>query len=108
MTTESGYPGLKPNATPPETARVVNRINQGKVNNAGTVTLATSASSTRVSWPTIGPNDQPVLFPRSSTAAVEATTTYLLSVSAEVGFVVAHSVTATATRTYSFIIGGKA
>ena len=110
MTVETGFPGLSPAGAqdPRKTSGVVSRINQGKMNVVGTVTLVTSASATTVVWPTIGVSSMPTLQPSSATAAAETPQPYVLAadVTAKVGFVITHTVTATATRTYRFSVLG--
>jgi hypothetical protein len=99
---------LSPSET--QAYRIVNAVRQlmqGRSNAAGTVTLAVSAVSTRVSAPNCAPGAQVFLFPRTAHAAAElaAGGCYVSAVGSG-SFTLAHANNAQADRTFSYVCLG--
>lgn len=88
-------------------ARVVNRINAGKFNATGTLTLAAGAASTTVSDPRATAFSCIGLMPASANAAAEiAAGSLYVSARASGAFVIAHANNAQADRSFVYSIIG--
>jgi len=96
--------------SPRETALAVNLALQGKVTSFGTVTLATSATSTTVTNQLVGDNSVILLFPQTANAAAEIGngTIYAKPADYAVGasFKLTHANNSQADRTFGYVILG--
>lgn len=102
----TGYLGLPVHGgTPREVATVVNRLNQGKMNVTGSVTLAENADDTTLSDPRIGPDSVIVFMPTTASAAAELGTLYVTDQGAGTAKI-NHSNAATDDRTYRYAVLG--
>lgn len=93
--------------TPQELRDAVNELVRGRSNATGSVTLATSGTTTTVTKDTISPKSEVLLFPKNSEAATElgAGTCYVSAVAVG-SFTVTHASSA-GTRTFGYaVIGG--
>jgi hypothetical protein len=108
MTAPSGFRGLPPEGTNPRAvAAVVNRMLQGGLNCAGTITLTPSAGSTLVSDPRASGTSRIVLFPTTSNAAAElGNGSVYISGKAKGSFTLAHANNAQSDRTFDYVILG--
>ncbi len=104
----SGFPGLPiRGADSRQVASVVNRLNLGKINCTGTVTLAAGQASTSVSDSRADAGSHIGLMPLTANAAAEVAAGGLHIASRSAGsFVVAHATSALTDRTFSYIIVG--
>jgi hypothetical protein len=90
-----------------QTAAVVNRINQGKLNCSGTVVLTTGATTTIVEDPRVGPDSFIGLAPLTATAAAEMAGGALYIQGRSRGnFTVAHSSGGSPDRTFTYLVLG--
>lgn len=86
-------------------AEIVNNAMNGKTNNSGTFTLATSATETTVNNERAGFDSVIVFSPTSETAAEETHYTYIKT-KAKGSFTVGHRNTSNTDVTYDYIIVG--
>ncbi len=88
---------------------VLNLAMQGKLNNGGTVTLATSSATTTITDPRIGADTEVILVPTTANAAAEVGGGTLYQTYPNVTenqAVLNHVNSATADRTYAFALNG--
>lgn len=83
---------------------VINQLAQGRSNGTGTVTLATSGTTTTVTAPTCEANSTVILSPTNSGAAATLTTTYI-STTSNGSFVITHTSSGTS-RIFRWAIQG--
>ncbi|WP_119461852.1 hypothetical protein [Rhodospirillaceae bacterium SYSU D60014] len=104
----TSFPSLPPGGGDPrQVATVVNRMNQGKLNCTGELTLSAAQSSTTVSDPRAGVGSTILLIPLTPSAAAEQAAGGLyLSARANGSFVVGHADTAQADRRFGYAIIG--
>ena len=88
-----------------DVAEVVNNAMNGKTNNSGTFTLATSVTETTVSNERAGFDSIIVLSPRTENAATESDHTYIKT-KAKGSFIIGHRNTSHTDVTYDYIIVG--
>ena len=86
-------------------SEVVNNAMNGKTNNSGTFTLATSVTETTVSNERAGFDSVIVLSPRTENAATESDHTYIKT-KAKGSFIIGHRNTSHTDVTYDYIIVG--
>ena len=86
-------------------SEVVNNAMNGKTNNSGTFTLATSVTETTVNNERAGFDSVILLSPRTVNAAAESDYTYIKT-KAKGSFVVGHRNTSNTDVTYDYIIVG--
>lgn len=86
--------------------RIINNIIQGGLDTTGTVTLTTSTTTTTVSSTYVTPDSYIGLSPTTANAAGALSTTYVSTKSNGAYFVLTHSNTATADRTFIYSIIG--
>ena len=86
-------------------SEVVNNAMNGKTNNSGTFTLATSVTQTTVSNERAGFDSIIVLSPRTSNAAAESDYTFIKT-KAKGSFIIGHRNTSNTDVTYDYIIVG--
>jgi hypothetical protein len=108
MTTETGFPDLtSANARDPQQARqVINRINRGKLNCIGMMTLSANVGTTTVLDPRVGPYSVVLLMPATANAAAALATTYVSDRSNKTSFTVSHSNNAQTDRSYGYALFG--
>ena len=104
----TGFPGLPPGGGDlRQVAAIVNRMNLGKLNCTGELTLAFAQTSTTVSDPRAGTESVILLVPLTASAAAEQAAGGLyLSARANGGFVVSHADTAQTDRRFGYAIIG--
>ena len=85
---------------------VVNELLNGRSNNTGTVTLSTSTTTTTVNNPIVHENSVVLLFPQTASAATEQGAGGLYAVAGDGSFTVTHSNSATADRTFGYVVAG--
>jgi hypothetical protein len=90
---------------PRDVAEIVNNAMNGKTNNSGTFTLATSVTETTVSNERAGFDSIIVLSPRTENAATESDHTYIKT-KAKGSFIIGHRNTSHTDVTYDYIIVG--
>ena len=90
---------------PRDVAEIVNNAMNGKTNNSGTFTLATSVTETTVSNERAGFDSIIVLSPRTENAAAELDHTYIKT-KAKGSFIIGHRNTSHTDVTYDYIIVG--
>ena len=95
------YQGGDPRAV----AEVVNNAMNGKTNNSGTFTLATSVTQTTISNERAGFDSIIVLSSRTANAAAESDHTYIKT-KAKGSFIIGHRNTSNTDVTYDYIIVG--
>ena len=86
-------------------ASVVNRMNQGGLNNTGSVTLTVSAATTTITDARISVNSAVVLFPTTANAAAAIGTTYA-STRNNGSVVLTHTNNAQTDKTFTYAILG--
>lgn len=87
--------------------QAIQQIAQGRLNCAGTFTLAASATTTTVKAPTVAPGTIIVLMPQTANAAAALGSTYIQAANVAQGqFVVNHASAASVDRTFGFIAIG--
>lgn len=103
-----GFPGLPPSGAPPrQVAAVVNRLNQGKLSCAGTVTLTPNQTTTVVNDARTSVGSVVLLMPLTASAAVEIAGGALhVSARAKGAFTLAHASNAVADRTFGYVVLG--
>ena len=90
---------------PRNVAEIVNNAMNGKTNNSGTFTLATSVTETTVSNERAGYDSVIVLSPTTENAAAESSYTYIKT-KAKGSFIIGHRNTSNTNVTYDYIIVG--
>jgi len=90
---------------PRDVAEIVNNAMNGKTNNSGTFTLATSETETTVSNERAGFDSVIVLSPTTENAATESDHTYIKT-KAKGSFIIGHRNTSNTDVTYDYIIVG--
>jgi len=90
---------------PRDVAEIVNNAMNGKTNNSGTFTLATSETETTVSNERAGFDSVIVLSPTTENAATESDHTYIKT-KAKGSFIIGHRNTSHTDVTYDYIIVG--
>jgi hypothetical protein len=103
-----GFPGLPPSgAAPRQVASVVNRLNQGKLNCTGSVTLTPGAAATEVTDARAGAGSVVLLMPLTASAAAEVAAGGLyVSTRAKGAFTVTHANNGSINRTFGYVILG--
>lgn len=104
----SGFPGLPfQGADSRQIAAVVNRINQGKINCTGEVTLAAGAPTTLVLDHRAGPGSHVSLMPLTASAAAELAAGTLHVAARDAGaFLLGHAASAAADRRFGYALIG--
>jgi hypothetical protein len=101
----TGFPSLPPRGGDGrQVAAVVNRMNRGKLNCTGVLTLAPGETATMVSDGRVGPDSHIALTPL--TAAALASGSLYVSGRGDGGFSLAHADTAEADRSFSYAVLG--
>lgn len=86
---------------------VVNELLKGRSLATGDVTLTAGATSTTVSAPNCGPDSKVFLFPQTATAAAVVASTFISSTNiTPAQFIVSHSNTADADKTFGYVALG--
>ena len=86
-------------------ANAINSLRDGKINATGSVTLATSATSTAVTDARVGADTIVLLMPTTANAAGALATTYIGTV-AKQSFTISHASNSQADRTFKYVILG--
>ena len=86
-------------------ANGVNSLRDGKINATGSVTIATSATSTAVTDARVGADSIILIMPTTANAAGALTTTYIGTV-AKQSFTISHANNSQADRTFKYVILG--
>ncbi len=102
-----GFPGLPPDADARRIVAVVNRVNLGKLNCTGTVTLLAGLSITTVADHRATADSVVMFMPLSASAASEqAAGGMYVSVRATGSFAIAHANNAQVDRTFGYAVIG--
>lgn len=102
----TGYLGLPSHGgTPREVATVVNRLNQGKMNVTGEITLTASSTTTTLTDPRIGPDSVIEFMPLTANAATAKASLYVTD-RGDGTATLNHSSTADADKTFGYAILG--
>lgn len=88
---------------PRKISDVVRQLVEGKSNAVGSFTLATGVTTTTVKAPTCSPSSIPLWSAQTVTAAAEPNMSYVASYGQ---FVLTHSSSAVATRSFGFFVVG--
>jgi hypothetical protein len=110
MTAETGFRGLTPMDArdPQKVSTIVSRMNQGKLNCTGTVTLSPGAATTTVSDLRVGSDSLIILMPTTANAAADmaAGNVYISARTAGVSFQISHPNNANADKNFGYAVIG--
>lgn len=111
MTTESGFPDLSPIAArdPQKVSQIVSRMNRGKLNCTGTITLRDGQVTTTVLDKRVGPDSVILLMPTTAKAAADvgaAGSVYISARTGGVSFQITHPNTADTDKTFGYAVLG--
>lgn len=84
----------------------VNELLSGRSSNTGTVTLSIDTTATTVDNPIVHENSIVLLFPQTASAASELGAGGLYAVAGDGSFTATHSNSATADRTFGYVVVG--